>query len=185
MWKNRPLSLIALLCAHRSSRRYSLPSTMSKWSNFLQLKMLSSDSPTRQVDLWTVKHLDMLVEHVNLIWPNLVCAQGREEKFRRRVKRYVGIWCCEENKTPGHIYYDMYWDEKPGWKPVPPQTPEEDHPPFWCREPQEEEAYTRFLGSQGDIVIFFFPLRPSTTVKLSLPFVSYSMYHVLTIGLDT
>ncbi|KAF3556970.1 hypothetical protein F2Q69_00011197 [Brassica cretica] len=54
---------------------------------------------------------------------------GREERFRRRVKRYVGIWCCEENKTPGHIYYDMYWDEKPGWKPVPPQTPEEDHPP--------------------------------------------------------
>ncbi|KAJ0259752.1 Arabinosyltransferase XEG113 [Hirschfeldia incana] len=56
--------------------------------------------------------------------------KGREERFRRRVKRYVGIWCCEENKTPGHIYYDMYWDEKPGWKPVPPQTPEEDHPPL-------------------------------------------------------
>ncbi|CAN8287462.1 unnamed protein product [Cochlearia groenlandica] len=55
--------------------------------------------------------------------------KGREERFRRRVKSYVGIWCCEENKTPGHIYYDMYWDEKPGWKPVPPQTPEEDHPP--------------------------------------------------------
>nr|BAH19600.1 AT2G35610 [Arabidopsis thaliana] len=54
----------------------------------------------------------------------------REERFRRRVKRYVGIWCCEENKTPGHIYYEMYWDEKPGWKPVPPQTPEEDHPPL-------------------------------------------------------
>ncbi|KAF3575914.1 hypothetical protein DY000_02035324 [Brassica cretica] len=34
------------------------------------------------------------------------------------------------DKTPGHIYYDMYWDEKPGWKPVPPQTPEEDHPPL-------------------------------------------------------
>ncbi|KAJ4903651.1 xyloglucanase 113 [Raphanus sativus] len=56
--------------------------------------------------------------------------KGKEERFRRRVKRYVGIWCCEENKTPGHIYYDMYWDEKPGWKPVPPQTPEEDHPPL-------------------------------------------------------
>ncbi|KAG2309100.1 hypothetical protein Bca52824_028848 [Brassica carinata] len=60
----------------------------------------------------------------------MVCLQVREERFRRRVKRYVGIWCCEENKTPGHIYYDMYWDEKPGWKPVPPQTPEEDHPPL-------------------------------------------------------
>ncbi|XP_010540709.1 PREDICTED: arabinosyltransferase XEG113-like [Tarenaya hassleriana] len=37
----------------------------------------------------------------------------REEKFRRRVKRYVGRWCCVENRTLGHIYYDMYWDEKP------------------------------------------------------------------------
>ncbi|KAB2070496.1 hypothetical protein ES319_A08G159100v1 [Gossypium barbadense] len=54
----------------------------------------------------------------------------REEKFTNRMKRYVGIWCCVENHTPGHIYYDMYWDEKPGWKPAPPQTPEEDHPPF-------------------------------------------------------
>jgi len=34
--------------------------------------------------------------------------------------------------TPiGHIYYDMYWDEKPGWKAIPPQSPEEDHPPLW------------------------------------------------------
>lgn len=54
----------------------------------------------------------------------------REEKFRYRVKRYTGIWCCVENHTPGHIYYDMYWDEKPGWKPVPPQTAEDDHPPW-------------------------------------------------------
>ncbi|KAF8378946.1 hypothetical protein HHK36_028371 [Tetracentron sinense] len=52
-----------------------------------------------------------------------------EDKFRNRVKRYVGIWCCVENHTPGHIYYDMYWDEKPSWKPIPPQTPEDDHPP--------------------------------------------------------
>ncbi|KAK8266249.1 hypothetical protein V6Z12_D12G233600 [Gossypium hirsutum] len=54
----------------------------------------------------------------------------REEKFRKRVKQYVGIWCCVENHIPGHIYYDMYWDEKPGWKPIPPKTPEDDHPPF-------------------------------------------------------
>lgn len=54
----------------------------------------------------------------------------RENKFRNRVKRYVGIWCCVENHTPGHIYYDMYWDEKPDWKPIPPQTPEDDHPPW-------------------------------------------------------
>ncbi|CAK9325397.1 unnamed protein product [Citrullus colocynthis] len=54
----------------------------------------------------------------------------REEKFRNRVKRYIGIWCCVENATPGHIYYDMYWDEKPDWKPHPPRTPEEDRPPL-------------------------------------------------------
>ncbi|XP_040989496.1 arabinosyltransferase XEG113-like isoform X2 [Juglans microcarpa x Juglans regia] len=54
----------------------------------------------------------------------------REQRFRNRVKRYVGIWCCVDHHTPGHIYYDMYWDEKPGWKPTPPKTPEDDHPPL-------------------------------------------------------
>ncbi|KAH7519149.1 hypothetical protein FEM48_Zijuj08G0005100 [Ziziphus jujuba var. spinosa] len=54
----------------------------------------------------------------------------REDRFRNRVKRYVGIWCCVLNHNPGHIYYDMYWDEKPGWKPIPPQTPQDDHPPW-------------------------------------------------------
>ncbi|OIT28358.1 PREDICTED: arabinosyltransferase XEG113 [Nicotiana attenuata] len=54
----------------------------------------------------------------------------REERFRNRVKRYVGIWCCVENHTPGHIYYDMYWDEKPGWKAAPPNSTEDDHPPW-------------------------------------------------------
>lgn len=52
-----------------------------------------------------------------------------EEKFKNRVKRYVGIWCCMMLER-GHIYYDMYWDEKPGWKPVPPASPEDDHPPW-------------------------------------------------------
>lgn len=42
-----------------------------------------------------------------------------ETRFRNRVKDYVGIWCCVMNKNPGHIFYDMYWDEKPDWKPVP------------------------------------------------------------------
>ncbi|GAB4857978.1 hypothetical protein Ancab_015882 [Ancistrocladus abbreviatus] len=56
--------------------------------------------------------------------------KAREQKFRKRVKQYVGIWCCVTNNTPGHIYYDMYWDEKPGWKPIPPQKPEDDHPPL-------------------------------------------------------
>ncbi|KAJ8754476.1 hypothetical protein K2173_005637 [Erythroxylum novogranatense] len=37
----------------------------------------------------------------------------REEKFRRHVKQYVAIWCCVASHTPGHVYYDMYWDEKP------------------------------------------------------------------------
>ncbi|XP_061369986.1 arabinosyltransferase XEG113-like [Gastrolobium bilobum] len=54
----------------------------------------------------------------------------REDRFRNRVKRYVGIWCCVLDHTPGHIYYDMYWDEKPGWKAIPPQTSEDDHPPW-------------------------------------------------------
>ncbi|THU55388.1 hypothetical protein C4D60_Mb11t06030 [Musa balbisiana] len=55
--------------------------------------------------------------------------EAREAKFRNRVKRYVGKWCCVENNGPGHIYYDMYWDEKPGWKPKPPRTRHDDHPP--------------------------------------------------------
>ncbi|KAJ0631034.1 putative nucleotide-diphospho-sugar transferase [Helianthus annuus] len=55
-------------------------------------------------------------------------SNASEEKFRKRVKRYVGIWCCVGGHDPGHIYYDMYWDEKPDWKPLPPQTPEDDHP---------------------------------------------------------
>ncbi|KAG0474762.1 hypothetical protein HPP92_014448, partial [Vanilla planifolia] len=54
----------------------------------------------------------------------------RETKFRNRIKRYVGIWCCVMNHDPGHIYYDMYWDEKPDWKPNPPMTREDDHPPW-------------------------------------------------------
>ncbi|BAT75204.1 Arabinosyltransferase protein [Vigna angularis] len=54
----------------------------------------------------------------------------REDKFRNRVKRYVGIWCCVPDQSLGHIYYDMYWDEKPGWKAIPPQTSQDDHPPW-------------------------------------------------------
>ncbi|KAL6599545.1 hypothetical protein ACP70R_045682 [Stipagrostis hirtigluma subsp. patula] len=53
-----------------------------------------------------------------------------QTKFRNRVKRYVGLWCCVQFREIGHIYYDMYWDEKPGWKPRPPETREEDHPPW-------------------------------------------------------
>ncbi|XP_057963795.1 arabinosyltransferase XEG113 [Malania oleifera] len=56
--------------------------------------------------------------------------KAREKRFRNRVKRYLGIWCCVANHTPGHIYYDIYWDEKPDWKPIPPQTREDDHQPW-------------------------------------------------------
>ncbi|XP_024520921.1 arabinosyltransferase XEG113 [Selaginella moellendorffii] len=51
-------------------------------------------------------------------------------KFRRRLQRYTAIWCCLESLERGHIYYDFFWDEKPGWKPLPPTRPENDHPPF-------------------------------------------------------
>ncbi|XWS49431.1 hypothetical protein CRYUN_Cryun12cG0003200 [Craigia yunnanensis] len=54
--------------------------------------------------------------------------RGEIQESCEAVCRY--IWCCVDNHTPGHIYYDMYWDEKPGWKPAPPKTPKEDHPPF-------------------------------------------------------
>ncbi|KAG6548562.1 hypothetical protein Mapa_010050 [Marchantia paleacea] len=53
-----------------------------------------------------------------------------EERFRRRVKTYTGIWCCVQDKEPGHIWYDIYWDEKPKWKPEPPETPADDHQPW-------------------------------------------------------
>ncbi|XP_057448825.1 arabinosyltransferase XEG113-like [Lotus japonicus] len=53
-----------------------------------------------------------------------------EDRFRKRVKHYTGIWCCVLDHNPGHIYYDMYWDEKPEWKPIPPQTSADDHPPW-------------------------------------------------------
>lgn len=56
--------------------------------------------------------------------------KDREAKFRARVKRYTGIWCCAQNLQRGHIYYDIYWDEKPDWKPVPPARQEDDHPPL-------------------------------------------------------
>ncbi|XP_065035380.1 arabinosyltransferase XEG113-like isoform X3 [Musa acuminata AAA Group] len=56
--------------------------------------------------------------------------EAREVKFRNRMKRYVGLWCCVENRDLGHIYYDIYWDEKPEWKPEPPRTSQDDHPPW-------------------------------------------------------
>ncbi|CAM6082482.1 unnamed protein product [Calypogeia fissa] len=54
----------------------------------------------------------------------------RAAKFSNRVKLYTGIWCCVQDRTPGHIWYDIYWDQKPDWKPQPPGRPEDDHQPF-------------------------------------------------------
>ncbi|KAJ6928206.1 LOW QUALITY PROTEIN: hypothetical protein NC651_012033 [Populus alba x Populus x berolinensis] len=51
-------------------------------------------------------------------------------QFSSMQEAFVGIWCCVENHDPGHIYYDMYWDEKSDWKPMPPQSAEDDHPPW-------------------------------------------------------
>ncbi|KAI7733025.1 hypothetical protein M8C21_029818 [Ambrosia artemisiifolia] len=67
-------------------------------------------------------------EKLKAVFSPLKDVKTTEEKFRKRVKRYVGIWCCVDKHEPGHIYYDMYWDETPDWKPLPPQTPEDDHP---------------------------------------------------------
>lgn len=119
-----------------SSRQYSLHLRMLKLFNFLRCKMPSLVSLTRQVIFIILLNvficlLPISINRVICLCYHKNCAQAKEDKFRNRVKRYVGIWCCVMNHTPGHIYYDMYWDEKPGWKPIPPQTSEEDHPPWW------------------------------------------------------
>ena len=111
---------------------------MSKSSNSQRCKMLSSVSLTRQVSLsfpYFIIRVTNILCSVIICWqevvPCKICDQKTEEKFRKRVKRYVGIWCCVKGSDPGHIYYDMYWDEKPNWKPIPPQASEDDHPPWW------------------------------------------------------
>eukprot|EP00271_Cylindrocystis_brebissonii_P007994 TRINITY_DN219_c0_g1_i1.p1 TRINITY_DN219_c0_g1~~TRINITY_DN219_c0_g1_i1.p1 ORF type:complete len:733 (-),score=136.76 TRINITY_DN219_c0_g1_i1:483-2681(-) len=53
----------------------------------------------------------------------------REARFVARIKQYLGIWCCV-NAHPGHIWYDFFADQKPGWTPKPPKDGSEDHPPF-------------------------------------------------------
>ncbi|KAG4938525.1 hypothetical protein JHK85_045274 [Glycine max] len=47
-----------------------------------------------------------------------------------KVIKFSTVQDAFTDHSPGHIYYDMYWDEKPGWKAVPPQTSEDDHPPY-------------------------------------------------------
>ncbi|CAI7752766.1 unnamed protein product [Closterium sp. NIES-53] len=60
--------------------------------------------------------------------------KAMERKFRWRVRQYVGIWCCV-NAQPGHIWYDFFNDEIPGWKPRPPANWTEDHPPWGKDQP--------------------------------------------------
>eukprot|EP00898_Chlorokybus_atmophyticus_P001329 jgi/Chlat1/2197/Chrsp17S02758 len=57
--------------------------------------------------------------------------QDAASKFRRRMKEYTSIWCCVQPKPnlPGHIWYDIYHDQKPGWKPLPPQDRNSDRRP--------------------------------------------------------
>lgn len=112
--------------------------------------------------LWQKKWIDIHVYHV---LSHSYFYQEREDKFRNRVKRYVGIWCCVFDHTPGHIYYDMYWDEKPEWKPLPPQTSADDHPPWWgqlqvyvCFN-TKDRRYKEEISLKGDLVSNSFP-RP-------------------------
>ncbi|CAI5486608.1 unnamed protein product, partial [Closterium sp. Naga37s-1] len=60
--------------------------------------------------------------------------KAMERKFRWRLRQYVGIWCCV-NAQPGHIWYDFFNDEIPGWKPRPPANWTEDHPPWGKDQP--------------------------------------------------
>ncbi|KAL8141869.1 hypothetical protein V2J09_014901 [Rumex salicifolius] len=88
----------------------------------------SSNSSTRPGLLRLPKHSSG--ETLTSVFAPYKDVKEREQKFRKRVKKYLGIWCCVSNHTPGHIYYDIYWDEKPEWKAAPPKTPQDDHPPW-------------------------------------------------------
>ena len=55
-------------------------------------------------------------------------AQARARRFAARVAHYGGVWCCAD-AHPGHVHYDLLWDEahtdkfgrkwaKGEWKPV-------------------------------------------------------------------
>lgn len=52
--------------------------------------------------------------------------EKKVQESSKAIYRYLVL--CGKSDTKTH--YDMYWDEKPGWNPVPPQTPKEDHPPL-------------------------------------------------------
>lgn len=169
------LALASLLCVCGHTQFKAIFSSFNdvkviKFSSVEDAFTGFSDKASRSLNREIFRHVESVLR-----W-SVVCVQGREERFRRRVKRYVGIWCCEENKTPGHIYYDMYWDEKPGWKPVPPQTPEEDHPPVWCCDQPtrdrlqegEESIPASWVTRRLKRAFYLFFLRPFTTVKLLL-----------------
>ncbi|CAM6083868.1 unnamed protein product [Calypogeia fissa] len=55
--------------------------------------------------------------------------EARATQFSNRVKVYTGVWCCTQDQPPGHIGYDIYWDERTDGTPLPPGRPEDDHQP--------------------------------------------------------
>lgn len=36
--------------------------------------------------------------------------EAQQQKFFKRMQRYTSIWCCAA-AHPGHIHYDMWWDQ--------------------------------------------------------------------------
>lgn len=45
------------------------------------------------------------------LWDGFVDKEN-DDKFRRRMNEYGSLWCCV-NKHPGHVWYDLFWDEQP------------------------------------------------------------------------
>ncbi|CAI5476557.1 unnamed protein product [Closterium sp. Yama58-4] len=95
----------------KNSRQNELKAVLSRYSN---IKWIELSSMVDSFGGWDDKAM--------------------ERKFRWRLRQYVGIWCCV-NAQPGHIWYDFFNDEIPGWKPRPPANWTEDHPPWGKDQP--------------------------------------------------
>ncbi|KAF1873770.1 hypothetical protein Lal_00029475 [Lupinus albus] len=91
-------------------RRSSEEKFMTVFSSFKDIKVIKFSSVINAFTGFTNKDKDL--------------------KFRNRVKPYMGLWCCLQDHHPGHIHYDMFWDEKPGWNATPSQNQASDHPPW-------------------------------------------------------
>ncbi|KAI4995877.1 hypothetical protein ZWY2020_037965 [Hordeum vulgare] len=94
--------------------------------------LLLPRNSTEQMLLDVFSSIRISRSYISRLWlmPSEVSLMRCGDEVSNRVKRYTGIWCCVEFREIGHIYYDMYWDDTPGWKPHPPQNREEDHPPW-------------------------------------------------------